>query len=105
MEEIMKIDAAKLVHAVNLYTGYKHDPAPSIGRAARNKQFAESQYAGLKEIIEKLEGEFYLSKAYQTAEDLSTMGKQARKEFNKKFPFLDDQVSEAFSWCYTFDYK
>jgi hypothetical protein len=52
-----------------------------------------------------LEEDFYSSDARLTASDLKEMARLSSEHFKRRYPAVADEIVEAFSWCYTFDFR
>jgi hypothetical protein len=100
-----KIDSSLLTEAVRLWTGWGRLHMPSQDLSALRRRYGANQASELLTVIEPLIEEFYQSGAKDSARDLVEMGEIAKQDFKKKYPELPDEISEAFAWCYTFDYK
>jgi hypothetical protein len=93
-----------LVRAALLWTGRGKSMSPHEDSASVEKEFGADQARHLLSTLQQLKNEFYLSDA-KFAADLNSMREQSISDFKARYPDLDDQITEAFAWCYTFDYK
>ena len=104
MVEIDKIDPKKLQEAVILWTGYGNT-FPSRDEQVFMASFLGEGAEKMMKTVIALEDDFYKSEAHLKANSLKEMATMAEADFKKKHPNLPTKISDAFSWCYTFDYK
>lgn len=90
-----------LVRAVQLWTGYGRSAYPS----RRDQDIVDSFGDEVMQRVKELDDLFYASEAHREVADLVAMGKRAAEEFRAKLPGVDERITAAFEWCYTFDYK
>jgi hypothetical protein len=68
-------------------------------------RFGPELAAKLLAVIRRLKEDFYSSDASLVAANLQEMERLATEQFKKKHPDIPDEISNAFAWCYTFDFK
>ena len=105
MVKITEMDSSMLQEAVLLWTGYKNAFSPAREEQTLKEAFSPEDFAKLMQAVTSLEDDFYKSKAHITAANLEEMAEIAEVEFQAIHPSLPKMISEAFAWCYTFDYK
>lgn len=105
MVAVTQWNSPVFTEAVLVWTGYGRDRMPKRDDAAVVSRFGVGAAAELLPAIKSLIDEFYLSDAKFTAANLIEMGRIATEEFKAKRPEIADQVLQAFSWCYTFDFR
>ena len=105
MVKINDIEPNKLIEAVVLWTGWNKESMPIRDDSLIIEKFGKENPENLLSIIKALEDDFYKSDARFTAENLQEMAKLSSEHFRKKYPDIADKIINAFSWCYTFDYK
>jgi len=91
--------------AVIMWTGYHLKSLPSRDDDVIINNYGYIKGKELLQMIKGLESEFYQSKAYQSAGDLKLLYEISKNDFIKNHPNIDPEISEAFAWCYSFDYK
>lgn len=105
MDKIDPSNIALLTEAVVLWTGWGTDPMPKRDDLSLTKRFGSEIAAKLLADLKTLEKQFYKSDAWKVAKDLNEMSRMAIDDFKKHTPEIPEAVSQAFAWCYTFDYK
>ena len=105
MVEIDDINPSLLLEAVLAWTGWQQEGIPRRKKSFLVDKFGSNEAARLLPAIQALEDDFYQSDARFVADGLAEMGKLSADQFRRKYPDLPDEISEAFAWCYTFDYK
>lgn len=101
----MSSDPDLLSDAVVVWTGRGVTAIPSRDEARLVERFGEAVALDLLPQLRRLEEDFYLSTAYNTAPDLMTMGDQAADDFRRMHPEIGDEAVEALVWCYVWDWK
>ncbi len=94
-----------LVQAVLVCTGSGEGASPRRDDSSLVTHFGPEAAPRLICLVKSLEQEFYSSDAWKNAADLKEMGEMAAEQFKRKYPEIPDQVVQAFSWWYTYDYK
>lgn len=105
MVKIDSLASPQLVEAVLAWTGWGRDAAPRRDDSFLIEQVGAEMAALLLPAIKSLETDFYTSTARFVAADLQEMERLSVEQFRKKHPSLPDEISRAFAWCYTFDFK
>ncbi|HEV2328518.1 MAG TPA: hypothetical protein VGY56_06995 [Verrucomicrobiae bacterium] len=96
---------SSLTEAVVLWTGWGKNPSPKRDDLSLTTRFGSEVASKLLLVVKSIEKEFYKSEAWKVAKDLNEMSKMATDDFKKDHPEIPDAISQAFAWCYTFDYK
>jgi hypothetical protein len=99
------IDYTLLKDAIVIWTGWKKSMSPVRDDALLAERYGKELAAKLLVHIQFLIDEFYESDAWRRLPHLSDIGRESSREFKEKHPELPPEIAEAFSWCYTFDYK
>ena len=99
------MDYEVLTKAIAVWTGRGSRNFPSRDDEAVVRAFGEPAGPDILWSLKALEAEFYASQAHATAPDLVTMGEWAANEFRTKRPDAPDEIVDALTWCYTFDWK
>lgn len=105
MVEMSKHNRSELIDAVHCWTGWGESAMPSRSDARVLERFGKEKGTALLGEIKALEDDFYLSDAHLVADDLQDMAKRCAADFKCKRPGIEDDIVNAFVWCYTFDYK
>jgi hypothetical protein len=105
MVTLSNVDLDILESAVLEWTGYGKSAFPKREASALDGLIPSNEKQTLLSVIDALEEDFHSSDAHLTAPSLEAMGENAAHEFREKYPDLPDKISQAFAWCYTFDYK
>ncbi len=105
MVKVNNINSPQLVEAVLLWTGWGRNAVPLRDDSLLASHFGDELASKLLKVIKSLEDDFYASDARFAAADLEEMEKLSVAEFKGKHPAVADEISKAFSWCYTFDFK
>lgn len=103
-QEAGRGDAAEILAALTVWTGWGRSKWPLRDEAAVRNRFGEDA-PQLLEILVALAKDFYSSQARHLASDDSEMGEMAAAEFRAKHPELPGQIAGILAWCYTFDFK
>ena len=97
-------DDPRVADAVVMWSGYGTKSWP-----ARDERRVEAAFGGsageLMRCVRALVDDFYASDARHVAVDLADMGRRAEADFRVRHPEVAEQVVEALSWCYTFDFR
>jgi hypothetical protein len=101
----MNYNSPQLAEAVRIWTGWGTSLLPNRNDARVVQHYGEEKAAQLLPMIKLLEDDFYTSDARFTAEDLAEMAVVASQHFAQKHPGIDEDIVEALTWCYTFDFK
>lgn len=104
MEKVMDAESRMLVEAIRVWAGWGN-PAPKRDDARLAKQFGSTKAQALLPVILRLERDFYLTKACDSARDLAEMAVLAKKDFDRIHPEIASEVGDVLAWCYTFDLK
>lgn len=103
-EEAGRGDAAEILAALTVWTGWGRSKWPLRDEAAVRSRFGEDA-PRLLEILGVLAKDFYSTDARHLASDVAEMGEMAAAEFRAKHPELPGQIAGILAWCYTFDFK
>lgn len=101
MEQIKSED---LKIAVLTWTGKKVSPSPLRDDNLVLRKFGKNGKL-LLDQIKALEDDFYKSDAYLHTASLIEMEQLAIQHFSALHPDLEQEIAQAFAWCYSFDYK
>ncbi len=93
-----------LAEAVAIWTGWGTAAFPRREDGLLVDRFGIDIGARIIPLIKSLEEEFNSSDAWK-AGDLQEVAKIAEEDFKSKYPDLPDTIVQAFSWCYTWDWK
>ena len=99
------MELSQLTEAVLVWTGWGRDVLPCRNDSSVVDCFGSEIAVRLIPIIKSLEDDFYSSDARFSASNLEEMGKIAAQQFKDRHPELADEISQAFAWCYTYDFK
>lgn len=105
MEKMSDLQSSRLVEAIVLWTGWGRVVMPIRDDLAVRNRFGDEEAGKLLLIIKSLENDFYSSDARLVAANLVEMAKLAEAHFRNMHPAVADEITRAFSWCYTFDFK
>jgi hypothetical protein len=105
MVKMNTADNARLVEAVREWTGWGKDVKPRRDKEAVIRRFGSEVAARLLPVLNGLAEDFYSTNARHMAADLAEMGAMAAADFRTRHPSMPAEISEAFAWCYTFDFK
>jgi hypothetical protein len=105
MEEMIPLDSPKLVDAARIWTGRGQSVAPNRDDSRLRLRLGNAEAERLLPLLKELEKDFYSSDAYLRASDVSEMGKLAKADFMRLHPDVAQEITDAFAWCYTFDYR
>lgn len=95
----------QLAEAVRIWTGWGTNISPNRDDARVVQHYGEVTASRLLPIIKSLEDDFYASDARFTAADLAEMAVVASQQFAQQHPGIDQDILDALSWCYTFDFR
>ena len=105
MGEMTDREWQELADAIVAWTGKGDSNYPARSESRLAAQCGADVAAKLLPTIRKLEADFYATDARYVAADLSEMGRLASTRFEQKYPLLPKAAVDAFTWCYTWDYK
>lgn len=94
-----------MAEAALLWTGRGYFAWPRRDDAAVIRRFGEEQGNQLLAALKELKHEFYESEAHLTEPNLTAMATTAAGDFRKKHPGVEEEVIQALTWCYTYDWK
>ena len=105
MDEMSRLGARLLSWAVVVWTGWGRTSWPLRDEAALEDVFGSELARDLMTLIRDLEAEFYESDARFVASSPRELGDLAAARFRSRRPELPEELVQALSWCYTYDYK
>ncbi len=105
MEKVNDLNSPLLIEAVVTWTGWGQTPKPRRMDSCVADRFGAEAAAILLPIVKSLEEEFYSSDAKNVAADIQEMERLSAEQFRRKHPEIGDEIVNAFSWCYTYDFK
>lgn len=100
-----KKDLTTLTDAMAAWTGWKTEMAPRRDDQAFTNRFGREQAAKWLPVLHSMEDDFYKSDARHVAADLQEMAEMSSRRFREEHPEVEEDVIQALTWCYTFDFK
>lgn len=88
-----------------IWTGFGRNSFPCRDESRLVERFGAEPTAQLLPILRTLEDDFYSSDARHTAKDIQEMGTISSEDFRKKHPEIAEEIVQALTWCYTYDFK
>ena len=105
MVEFSASELPVLVEGVLIWTGWGSRAWPCRDYEALVQHFGTDAASKLCQKINLLEEEFYSSNAWHVATNHQEMARLAAEHFKEIWPEAPNQIVQAFTWCYTYDYK
>lgn len=105
MDRMSASEWQRLSEAMVLWTGWETFAWPHRDDSRLIDRFGAAEAAPLLPKVHEMSREFYLSKAFQVANDFKEMGDMAIADFKRANPDAPEAAMEALAWCYTFDYR
>jgi hypothetical protein len=96
---------SQFYRAVIIWTGWGQASRPLRDEGHLVKEFGQMAAADLMPRIRALEYEFYASDARFLAANLEEMGDMVANDFRQQHPEVPEDVIQALTWCYTWDFK
>jgi hypothetical protein len=99
------VQTSELIEGTLLWTGWGLNPYPTRDESIIVRRFGPEVATKLLSAIKDLEEEFYRSDARFVATNLAEMGRISAEQFRRNHPGVAEEIVQAFTWCYTFDFK